>query len=95
MRAAEALVLVQDISGTASGLELALTQMFGLSPREAALAVELSEGYSLREICERRGVQDSTVQTQLKRAMEKTATRKQSALVRLVGRIPELWTGGK
>ena len=62
------------------GLRLA----FRLSPGEARIATALAEGLVLREIAQRHGVTYETVRTQLRRLMDKTGSRRQADLVRLV-----------
>jgi DNA-binding CsgD family transcriptional regulator len=61
-----------------------LARLHGLSPAEAKVAAEVLEGGSLREIAERLGVTRNTANTHLKRVFEKTGTRRQSDLVRLL-----------
>lgn len=62
----------------------ALAQAFSLTPREAALAVSLFEGWTLREHAEARGVTYTTERTHLRSLMLKTATHRQTDLVRLL-----------
>jgi DNA-binding CsgD family transcriptional regulator/PAS domain-containing protein len=88
--AASAMLLVQ-IPGQSDAalLEMAM-QMFGLSRAEAAASIALLGGQTAEDIADQNGVKVSTVQTQIKRAMEKTGTRKQSALAALLARLPVL-----
>lgn len=94
MQGARALLLVHDPASQPRGLPAMLAQMFGLSRAEAEVALAVAQGKTIRQIAEERGVLISTVQTQLKRALEKTGTRKQSALATLVAGLPRLHMRG-
>lgn len=85
-----ALVIIHDPSREPVDLAATLMQLFGLSAGEARVAVLLAEGKSLGEIAEGSGVKLSTVQTQLKRALEKTGQRRQSSLIKLASRVPQI-----
>lgn len=85
-----ALVLVVDPESQAAGLADTLVALFGLSKGEARVAAALAEGATLPMIAEAGGVKLSTVQTQLKRALEKTGSRRQTDLIALVSRAPRL-----
>lgn len=61
-----------------------LRQSFGLTPAEARLALALANGSSLAEIADEQRVTIETLRTHLKRIFDKTGTRRQSNLVRLV-----------
>ncbi|SER19298.1 hypothetical protein SAMN04488038_11929 [Solimonas aquatica] len=87
---ASVLILVQDPSAGVDGLRAILGKMFRFSAGETDVALGLAEGKTLPQIARERGVLVSTVQTQLKRALEKSGLRKQSALVAAVGRVPLL-----
>jgi len=86
----DALVLMHDPASESQGLAPTLMQLFDLSAGEAQVAVALAGGESLAEVAERHGVKLSTVQTQLKRALNKTGQRRQSGLVKMVSRAPTL-----
>lgn len=58
--------------------------VFGMTPAEAELSVALARGLTLDEYRADRGVSRNTVKTQLSRAMEKTGTCRQTALLRLL-----------
>jgi DNA-binding CsgD family transcriptional regulator len=63
----------------------AMAQQFGLSAAELrVLAVVMEVGGSVAEIAEVLGLSEPTVKTHLRRLFEKTDTRRQSDLVRLV-----------
>jgi DNA-binding CsgD family transcriptional regulator len=61
-----------------------MISLYKLTPAEAALVKALSEGLSLEQIAECRQVALPTVRTQLQSVFNKTATKKQSDLMRLV-----------
>lgn len=63
-----------------------LRAMFGLSPAEQRLAVDLVHNLTLAEAAEHHGSALSTVRTQLLRLFAKTGTSRQSELVALLGR---------
>ncbi len=68
----------------------ALQELFGLTPAEADVGVLLSEGASAESIASRRGVALSTVRSQLRTLMSKTATQRQGELVRRLMTLPQL-----
>jgi DNA-binding CsgD family transcriptional regulator len=57
---------------------------YGLTAAQANVAVGLAEGKALDEIADQAGVQVNTVRAHLKEIFAKTATRRQSELVRLL-----------
>jgi len=59
-------------------------QMYGLTTAESEVALLLVEGHDVRQIAELRSVGVETVRTLLKRTFEKTGTRRQIDLVRVV-----------
>jgi DNA-binding CsgD family transcriptional regulator len=61
-----------------------LARLHGLSPAEAKVAAEVLEGGSLSDVAERLGISRNTANTHLKRVFEKTGTRRQGDLVRLL-----------
>lgn len=62
----------------------ALQQLYGLSPKEAGLAVALANGQTLGEAAEALGLSLETARNYSKRIFVKTDTRGQADLVRLV-----------
>ncbi|WP_240790182.1 cupin domain-containing protein [Roseomonas sp. HF4] len=79
-----ALVLLHDPeTAPRPGTDL-LRQAFGLTVAEAAVAVGLLQGATLREIAEQRGVSVNTVRTLMSRLMDKTGTHRQADLIRLL-----------
>lgn len=67
-----------------------LIRLFGLSPAEARLARALVHGMTPEEHAATAGVSISTVRTQLRRVLEKTGTKRQTELVKLLGSVPPL-----
>ena len=61
-----------------------IAQVYGLTQREAALAILLTQGQDLREASTHLGVSQSTTQTHLKRILEKTGTHRQAEVVALI-----------
>ena len=79
------LLLISDPSETA-GQRLRLVRTdFDLTPAEAALAVAVADGETLRQCADRRGVTIGTVRSQMKQVLGKTGCRRQADLVRVVG----------
>lgn len=64
-----------------------LRVLFGLTPAEAAFAMEIVKGDGRRAAAERRGIACSTARTHLSSIFDKTGTRRQAELVRLLLQI--------
>ncbi|MFE0758484.1 helix-turn-helix transcriptional regulator [Inquilinus sp. NPDC058860] len=62
-----------------------LPALFGLSRAEVRLAAALHEGLSLSEIAGQLDVSRETLRTQLRSVFDKTGTRRQGTLIRLLG----------
>jgi DNA-binding CsgD family transcriptional regulator len=65
----------------------ALTEAFGLTPREAALAGMLAEGHELRDCARRLAMAEGTARNHLKHVFEKTVQHSQATLVATLCRI--------
>lgn len=79
------LVLIDDpVEANGQRLQSVRTA-FGLTPAEAAIAVAVANGDTLRQCARRRGVSIGTVRSQMKQVLGKTGCRRQADLVRLVG----------
>ncbi len=65
-----------------------LIQLYGLTPREAALAAELGDGVTLEDAADRLGMRYQTGRTHLRRIFDKTSTRRQSELIVLLSGLP-------
>jgi DNA-binding CsgD family transcriptional regulator len=66
-----------------------LSSQFQLTPGEAAVATALSSGLNAAEIAEARDVSINTIRSLRSRAYAKLGVESQSALVRLVGSLPQ------
>lgn len=64
-----------------------LSQLYGLSPSEARVLMELTSGRSVNQIAAANRVSRNTVRTQLQRILEKTGTNRQAEAVALVARL--------
>lgn len=62
----------------------ALRDLFGLTPAEAAMAVELAQGRSLKALATSHHVSMNTVRTHLKKVLAKTNTNRQAEAVTLI-----------
>jgi DNA-binding CsgD family transcriptional regulator len=67
--------------------EFLLRRLYGLTPAEAALAMEIAHGHGLKSAAELVGIERTTANTQLQRVFEKTQTHRQAELVRLISRM--------
>lgn len=61
-----------------------LRQLYRLTAAESAVALHLANGSSLTETAECLGVTRNTVRTHLQRVLQKTDTRRQGELIKLV-----------
>lgn len=66
-----------------------LCAMFGLTPVECRIAIQLAEGLSLKRIATAQGTQHDTVRKQLRSIFQKTATNRQPELIRLLLHLPQ------
>ncbi len=80
------LVCVTDLEAGVSLPEHRLRDLFGLTPAEARVALALFEGLTPREAAARFGLSPHTINAQLAQIFEKTGTRRQSELARLMMR---------
>ena len=87
------LVLVTDPETSPVHPDGVLRALYGLTPAETEVANGLLMGYSLEEIARLRRVSISTVRTQMKSLLEKTETRRQGELVRLLSTLPRAAMG--
>jgi DNA-binding CsgD family transcriptional regulator/PAS domain-containing protein len=81
-----ALVCVTDLERGRVPTAEGLRDLFGLTTAEARVALALSEGLSPAETAERLKVSSNTVRVHLARIFDKTGTRRQSELARLMTR---------
>jgi DNA-binding CsgD family transcriptional regulator/PAS domain-containing protein len=84
-----ALLLVSDPATNAVLPCQTLRACFGLTEKEAGLALAVGEGRTAEEYAGEKGVRVTTVRTQLRAIFAKNNVRGQVELVRLLGRIPK------
>lgn len=78
------IVYVRDALGR-SVLSSAMTrQLFGFTPSESGLALELANGFSLEEAANSLGIRRNTARAHLRAIFSKTGVRRQTELVRLI-----------
>lgn len=82
-----AMVTVIDPEHVRRRLERHLRDTFGLTPAESGLATEIAKGDGRQAAAQRRGITVSTARAQLSSIFDKTGTRRQAELVRLVQEI--------
>lgn len=80
--AATAIVLIVDPDRKAEGAEQIMARLYGLTPREAAVARMLLDGETVEQINGTLQVSSNTTRTYLKRVFAKTGVRGQADLVR-------------
>lgn len=66
-----------------------LSTIFALTPAECRIVLLLMEGCSIKEIAYQNHVQQDTVRTQMKAIFQKTATNRQSDLLKLLSNLPK------
>jgi DNA-binding CsgD family transcriptional regulator len=84
------LLLLADTSRSVDLSPLTLNRLFGLTAAEARLALQLVQGNTLAQAAGSLGVARSTVASQLQGIFQKTHTRRQPDLVRLLHALPRL-----
>ena len=89
-QAPAALILITDLERQPTVLGRRLVELFGLTPAEACLAAALVEGKRLEDIASERGVRMPTLRTQLRAILDKTGTRRQADLMRVLVGLPPL-----
>jgi DNA-binding CsgD family transcriptional regulator len=78
------MLVISDPEFEATSRKERLRMLFGLTPAEAAFAMEIVKGDGRRAAAQRRGIACSTARTHLSSIFEKTGTRRQAELVRLL-----------
>jgi DNA-binding CsgD family transcriptional regulator len=81
---ARVLVVIHDPSRIVHVDRALVAELHGLTATEAELAASLAEGKTLAEFAEARGSSEQTARTHLKRILDKTETRRQADLVRVL-----------
>jgi DNA-binding CsgD family transcriptional regulator len=85
-----ALLVFSDPDADDPSLAQRLREFFGLTPAEAAIAVELGKGRSLDQISSSRRVQWTTLRSQLRAIMAKMGCVRQAEVAALVARLPSV-----
>jgi DNA-binding CsgD family transcriptional regulator len=78
-----ALVFVSDPETQRTQADV-LRTLYGLTPAEATVASLLAEGKSVKEIADRTTVRENSVRIHLKKIFDKTGTKRQAELVKVV-----------
>ncbi|HEX4024282.1 MAG TPA: hypothetical protein VHX52_06195 [Steroidobacteraceae bacterium] len=86
--AAHVLVLVGDPDQAPNFSEAVLGGFYGLTRAEVEIANALLSGRTVEQIADKRGVTDGTLRVQLKTIFQKTDTRRQSDLLKLLLSLP-------
>jgi DNA-binding CsgD family transcriptional regulator/PAS domain-containing protein len=84
-----AVVLITDPAKHRPVAAELLKQTYGLTPREASLAIALTTGQSLDEAAEQLRMRYETARTHLRRILSKTETSRQTELVLLLERMSQ------
>lgn len=82
-----AVLLIADLDRTARPAVAAVRSVFGLTPREAELAICLATGMSVDEAARSLGMTLAHARQRLKTVLGKTHTHRQSELVTLIARV--------
>lgn len=85
-----AMVLICDPARRGSNPCKLLSQVFNLTPAEAKIAVQVAAGQGLAAVSVELGVSVNTVRTHLQHVFEKTQTRRQAELGRLVAEFTQI-----
>jgi DNA-binding CsgD family transcriptional regulator len=85
---AAAAIFVSDPEGRIEPSDKLLGKLFGLTPAEARLAGALMQGNSLTDAADEFHLSRNTVRAQLRSILNKTATRRQGELMRLLWSSP-------
>jgi DNA-binding CsgD family transcriptional regulator len=83
-----AIVFAAEPDRSPNGSEEALRELYGLTPAEGRVARLLAEGQRVSEIADTLSVREATVRTHVKRLLEKTGSRTQADLMRILCAIP-------
>jgi DNA-binding CsgD family transcriptional regulator len=83
-----AVVLITDPEQPGPAKLDLLVQLYGLTPKEAEIAVNLSQGKTVEQTAEQLGMTYQTARTHLRRLFIKTGTSRQTELLLLLARLP-------
>jgi DNA-binding CsgD family transcriptional regulator len=79
-----AIVFVADPDSSPSTAQDQLRDLYRLTPAEAAVAIAISRGAGLRAVADELQISLTTARTHLQHVFEKTETRRQAELARLI-----------
>ncbi|TPN90482.1 helix-turn-helix transcriptional regulator [Mesorhizobium sp. B1-1-5] len=79
-----AIVFVADPDSAPRTMQGQLRNLYGLTPAEAAVAIAITRGEGLQAVADELGISLTTTRTHLQHVFEKTETRRQAELVRLI-----------
>lgn len=88
-----AMLVVVDPQSSRYGAETRLIALFGLTPAEARVASEIGKGRHPKDVADTLQILPSTVRTHLHHVFAKTATRRQSELMRLIAQLAIMRSG--
>ncbi|MGO4129186.1 helix-turn-helix transcriptional regulator [Inquilinus sp. YAF38] len=77
-------IFIVDPEHDAAPAAALLQELFGLTAAEAGFAVEIARGDGIQAAARRRSISDTTARTHLSHIFEKTGTRRQAELARLL-----------
>jgi DNA-binding CsgD family transcriptional regulator len=80
-------IILLDLDAHLEPSPRTLQCLFGFTPAETQLAVELARGHNLLDIARARRLSRTTVRSQLASLFVKTQTRRQADLIALLGRV--------
>lgn len=80
----QVVLYLSDPSASFNATEELLMEAFGLSHREAGIAIALTNGLDLKTISDQKGVSLATVRTQLKGLFHKLGVNKQQDIIRIL-----------
>jgi DNA-binding CsgD family transcriptional regulator len=86
--APRAMVLITDPERPGLARAELLIQLFGLTPKEAEIAVSLSAAKSVEQAADEMGITYQTARTHLRRIFSKTGTSRQTELLLVLARLP-------
>ncbi|MBZ9886058.1 LuxR C-terminal-related transcriptional regulator [Mesorhizobium sp. CA10] len=79
-----AIVFVADPDSAPRSMQAQVRNLYRLTPAEAAVAIAVARGEGLQAAADELGISLTTVRTHLQHVFEKTETRRQAELVRLI-----------
>jgi DNA-binding CsgD family transcriptional regulator len=78
-----AVVYIRDAVGKSQASNEIAKKLFGLTPAETALSIQLANGLSLEEAAEALNIRRNTARAHLRAIFSKTGVRRQTELVRI------------